>query len=48
MNFRVNFFFHFYKTPFTPFGFPTLIVSLETEWWGGLGGVMEKNIVALK
>ena len=27
MNFKVNLFFHLYETPFTPFEFPTLIVS---------------------
>ena len=34
MNFKVNLFFHRYEIPFTPFGFPTLIVSRQS---GGVG-----------
>ena len=34
MNFKVNLFFLLYETPFTPFGFPTLIVSRLS---GGVG-----------
>ena len=47
MNFKVNLFFHLYETPFTPFGFPPLIVSRLSGWvgWGGHNG---KNKFALK
>ena len=34
MNLKVNLFFHLHETPFTPFGFPTLIVSRLS---GGVG-----------
>ena len=34
MKFKANLFFHLYETPFTPFGFPTLIVLRLS---GGVG-----------
>ena len=49
MNLKVNLFFHLYKTPFTPFGFPTLIVSrLSAVGWVLGGVIMLENNFALK
>ena len=48
MNFKVNLFFHLYETPFTPFGFPMLIVSRLSGGVGQGGVIMQKNKFALK
>ena len=44
MNLKINLFFNFYETPFTPFVIPT--PRPEGEWWGGR--VRGKNKFALR
>ena len=48
MNFKVNLFFHLYETPFTSFGFPTLIVSRLSGRVGKGGHNWRKKRFALK